>query len=77
MCLEFLEVCVKVTKLLGQDVCIRDKVEILLPMALLHADHILAQFVFARDFIAGWEVIDLLILIQALIQVALTPTVTP
>lgn len=68
---------VKVAKLIREHVGIGNKVEIVLSMTFLHFDHILTQLVLPRDLIARWKVIDFLILIKALIEIAFTGTVAP
>ena len=69
MLLQFLVMVVKVAKFVRQNVRVRAEVEGRLAEALLHAHHIEAESVFTGNFITLWEVVDLLILIQALILV--------
>lgn len=54
---------VKVAKLIWEHVRIGNKVEIVLPMTLLHLNHILTQLVLPRDLIARRKVVDFLVLI--------------
>jgi hypothetical protein len=63
MLLKFLVVGVEITKLIRQDVGIRDEVEVGFPKFLLHADHVVAETILARDLVALGEVVDLLVLV--------------
>ena len=67
--LQLLVVVVEVTELVRQNVSVRAEVESALSESLLQAHDIEAKSVLASDFIALWEVIDLLILVQAFILV--------
>jgi hypothetical protein len=69
MLLEFLVMSVEISKLIRKDVGIRDEVKVGLAKFLLHANHIIAQPVFPSDFITLREMIDLLIFVQAFIEV--------
>jgi hypothetical protein len=46
-------------------------------MLLLHLDYILTQIVLPGDLVALWEMINLLVLIQAFVEVTLAPRVAP
>ena len=54
---------IKVTELIRQDVSIWTKVKRILAKSLLQSHNIKAKSVLPCDFIALWEVIDLLVLI--------------
>lgn len=75
--LEPLEMRVEISKLFREHICIRYKVKVVLPVSLLHAHDILAQLVLSRDFIRGWEVVDLLVFIETLVEVGLAGAVAP
>ena len=77
MLLQLLIVVVEVTELVGQDVGIRAEIESGLSKALLQAHNIEAETVFSCDFVRLWEVIDLLVLIEAFILVAFAAARTP
>jgi len=70
MLLQLLVMCIKITEFIWKNVGIRNKVKVSLAKFLLHADHIIAQAVFYGDFVALRDVIDLLVLIQAFIEIA-------
>ena len=63
MLFELLVVVIKVTELIRQDVSIWTKVKRILAKPLLQTHNIKAKSVLPCDFIALWEVIDLLVLI--------------
>jgi hypothetical protein len=69
--LKLLVVVVEVCKLVRQDVGVRHEVKGRLAVALLHADHVEAEAVFARNFVALWEVVDFLVLVEAFVLEAL------
>jgi len=77
MLLKFLVVVVKVSEFIRQNVSIRAKVECILAEPLLKSHNIKAETVLPRYFIALWEVIYLLVLVQALILVTLTRAGAP
>lgn len=60
---------VEISELIRQDVGIRHEVERCLAKPLLHADYVEAESVLARDLMALWEVVDLLILVQTFVLV--------
>ena len=62
---------VKFTKFIWQDVSVWNKVEMLFAKSLLHPHNIETQSVLSGDFVAHWEMINLLILVQALIKITL------
>ena len=74
MLLELLIVVVEVSKLIRQDVSVRAEVKGTFAEALLEAHDIEAKTVLARDLVTLREVIDLLVLVQALVLVALART---
>ena len=69
--LQFLVVCMEVVEFLRQDVRVGDKVKLLTAKTFLHLNIVVAESVLPRDLIAHGEVVDALILVEALIQVAL------
>jgi hypothetical protein len=71
------EVREKITKLFWQDEGIRYKVKVLFPVLGLHLDYVLTQFVLSGNLIARRKMIDLLMLIEALIDICLATTITP
>lgn len=77
MLLEFLVVSVEIAKLVWKDVSVWHEIEILLAKLLLHADHIVTQSIFSSDFIALREMVDLLVLIEPFIEVALAAATAP
>lgn len=62
-----MEVRVEVGKLVGQDVCVRDDVKVLLSELLLHLHNVVAQSVLPCELKRLREMIDLLSLAQALV----------
>lgn len=68
--LQFLVVLVELAKFVGENVGIRYEVEVLLAEPLLHPDNIEAKAILPRDLVTLREVIDFLVLIEALVQVA-------
>lgn len=77
MLLELLVVLVELTKLIRQDVGVRHEVEVLLSVALLHANHVEAEPILARDLMTLREVVDLLVLVESLVEVALAAAGAP
>ena len=71
MLLQFLIVIVEVAELVRQDVGVGGKVESLLSEAFLKSDDVEAEAVLARDFVRLREVVNLLVLVEALILIAL------
>jgi len=69
--LQLLIMLVKLTELIWQDVGVRYKVKMLFAKSLLHSDNIKAKPVFPCNFVTLREVVDLLVLVQAFVQVAL------
>ena len=74
MLLELLIVVVKVAKLIWQDVSVWAEVKCTLAEPFLQPHDVEAKAVLPRNFITLREVIDLLVLIESLILVALTGT---
>ena len=72
MLLELLIMLVKFTKFIWQDVGVWNKVKMLLAKPLLHSYYIKTQSVLSGDFVAHREMINLLVLIKALIEITLT-----
>ena len=56
-------------KFVGQNVRIRNEVELLSAISLLHLDIVVAQSILARDLVTLREVIDSLELVQALVEI--------
>ena len=77
MLLQLLIVIVKVAELIGQDVRVWYKVKWLFAETLLHAHHVKAKAVFACNFMALWEVINFLVLVQTLVLVRFAGARTP
>lgn len=69
--LQLLIMLVKLTELIWQDVGVRYKVKMLFAKSLLHSDNVEAKPVFPCNFVTLREVVDLLVLVQAFVQVAL------
>lgn len=63
MLLELLIMLIKFTKFIWQDVGVWNKVEMLFAKSLLHSYNIKTQSVLSCNFIAHWEMINLLILV--------------
>ena len=77
MLLQLLVVVVKVAELVWQNVGVRRKVEGLLSEALLHANYIETEAIFAGDFVTLREMVNLLVLVKTLILVTLARRGTP
>lgn len=60
---QFLVVRVEFTKLIGKDVGVGHKVEVVLSILLLHSDNVAAESVFSGDFVTLREMVDLLKLV--------------
>ena len=67
--LQFLVVGVEVAKFVGEDVGIGHEIEILFSKLFLHSHDIEAQPVLPGDFVRLREMVDLLVLIEALVKV--------
>ena len=74
---QFLIVLIKFTEFIWQDVSIRSEVKVLLAISLLHPNKVKAQPIFTCYLMTLREMVDLLIFIQAFIQIALAATRTP
>ena len=61
--LQLLVVVIKVSELVGENVCVWHEVECTFAVALLHAHDVEAKAVFASDFVRLREMIDFLVLI--------------
>lgn len=61
----------EVVKFIGQNVGFRNEVERLSAKPFLHLHIVVAETVLAGNFMALWEVVDSLELIEALIEIAL------
>ena len=72
MLLQLLVVLIELSELIRQDVCIRRKVVMLFAILLLHPHYVEAKPVLPGDLMTLREMVDLLIFIQALVQIALT-----
>lgn len=75
--LQLLIVRVEVPELVREDVGVGHKVKVLLAVLLLHADHVKTEAVLPGDLVALWEVVDLLVLVEALVEVALARAGAP
>ena len=64
----------KIVKLIWQDVCLWDEVELLPAEALLHLDIVVAETVLTSDLMTLREVINSLELVKAFVKVAFTRT---
>jgi len=62
---------VEVMELLWQDVRVWDEIKLGSSETLLHLHVVVAKSIFPRNFVAHWEMVDALVLIEALVQVAL------
>ena len=67
----------EVREFVRQHVGVGYDVEIRLSELLLHSQNIQAKAIFSSNFVTRWEVIDLLVLIQPIIQVGLSTCVRP
>lgn len=72
MLFQLLIVLVELSKFIGENVGVRYKVKVLLAIPLLHPNNIETESVFSCDLMTLWEMIDLLVLIQSLIEITLT-----
>ena len=66
---QLLIMIVKVTELIGQNVCVRRKVKSLSTKLFLHSNDVEAHPVFAGNLVGLRKLVDLLILVQAFILV--------
>ena len=71
MLLQFLVVLIEFSKLVGQDVSVWDKIEMLFSISFLHPNAIEAKTIFSGDLMTLGEMIDLLVLIETLVQITL------
>lgn len=62
---------IEFTKFIWKNVGVGHEVKVLLSIPFLHPDHVEAQSVFAGDLVTLWEMIDLLVLVEALVEIAL------
>lgn len=60
---QFLVVRIEFTELVGEDVGVGHKVEVVLSILLLHSDNVAAESVFSGDFVTLREMVDLLKLV--------------
>ena len=77
MLLQFLVVVVKVTEFVGEDVGVGTEIKSILAKPLLKPHNIEAESVLPGDLVALREVIELLVLVQTLILVALAGAGAP
>lgn len=77
MLFQFLVMVIKVAKLIWKDVSVRDEVESCFPEFLLHANEIKAKTVLTSDLMTLREVVDLLVLVQALVLIGLASARAP
>jgi hypothetical protein len=75
--LQFLVVSIEVSKFIGEDIGVREEVEVLLAELLLHPHHVDAQTVFAGNLITLREVINLLVFIESFIEIGFAVGGTP
>ena len=68
---------VKVTELVRDHISIRQEAERLLAEAILHLGNVDGKFVFASDFLRLGEVVYLLVLIQALVEIIFAAAAGP
>lgn len=68
---------VEFAKFIGQNVGIGHEIEVLFTIPLLHPNNVEAQSVLSCDFMTLREVIDLLVLVQALVEVTLAARGAP
>ena len=66
---QLLIMIVKVTELIGQNVCVRRKVKSMSTKLFLHSNDVEAHPVFAGNLVGLWKFVDLLILVQTFILV--------
>ena len=71
MLLQLLVVVVEIAKFIRQDVGVWAEIESILAESFLKPDYIKAKSILAGDLVTLREVIDLLVLIEALILIAL------
>lgn len=71
MLLQLLVVLVELSEFIWQDVSVGNEIKVLLPISLLHPDHIKAEPILPRNLVALWEMVDFLILVQSFVQIAL------
>ena len=71
MLLQLLVVVVEIAKFIRQDVGVWAEIESILTESFLKPDYIKAKTILAGDLVTLREVIDLLVLIEALILIAL------
>lgn len=77
MLFELLVVLIELTKLVRKDVGIRNEVEVLLSKPFLHSHDVEAKPILSSDFMTLREMIDLLIFVQAFIEIALATRRAP
>lgn len=70
--LKFIVVDIKIHPLIREDIRIWYDIESFMSMLLLHIYNVLTQRVFSSDFIAAWEVVDLLVLIQPFVDIRIS-----
>jgi hypothetical protein len=61
--------CIEISELVRQNIGIRDKIKILLPVPLLHAYHVKAATILACDLMTLREMVYFLIFIQPFVQI--------
>jgi hypothetical protein len=71
MLLKLLLMLVEFSELVWQDIGVWDKVEMLFAEPLLHPDNIEAKSIFPGDLMTLREMINLLVLVKTLVEVAL------
>ena len=68
---------VEVLKFVGQDICIRDEVEVTASEALLHLPKVVTKTLLSSNFVTLWEVVDALVLVEALVEKTLARASRP
>lgn len=70
MLLQLLVMLVEFSKFIRKNVSVRNEIEMLLPEPFLHSDDIETESVFTRDLMTLREMINLLVLVEALVEIA-------
>ena len=66
-----MEVLIEVGEFIRQVVCVRNDLEVLLAKALLHLDDINTESILASELLGHREVVDLLVVVHVVVDVAL------
>lgn len=65
------KVCVKISVFIGKHIGVRNEIKVLSSIFVLQFNIVIAKSVFPGYFIAGGEVVDLLVLIESFVEVRL------